>query len=411
MPVVLSDVVVDVVDAVGKLRADDRLVTSAEQQLNEVEALFDVLTVVQSQLVRRLGDARDVDAFAEVTGRAIRGWLREEIFLSSWETSRYLLCLRRLPSYPVVAEAVDAAEISLAHVHGIITALDKLPVELRATLEPGLVEHAKFCVPEDIASFIDKLLEVLGIDKASDIRRERRHAERNVNLHASFEGQRVLHGTLTPEVGEALARALAKAAQPTGSDDNRTPGQRQHDALGVIADHYLSSDGTPSFAGAPRTAIITIDFETLENQLRDGWITLPDGAKISAATARRLACDAEMIPVVLGSNSEILDIGQANREFTTAQRRAAYLRDGGRCAFPDCRGQVVQLHHIKFKRHGGPATLDNCTWLCAFHHWLLHEGHWALERDPVDGSYLWTGPLGQRRRRKLRSTAPPPSTG
>jgi len=397
----LSDAVVDVVDAVGKLRADDRLVTSAEQQLNEVEALFDVLTVVQSQLVRRLGDARDVDAFAEVTGRAIRGWLREEIFLSGWETSRYLLCLRRLPSYPVVAEAFDAAAISLAHVHAIITALDKLPVELRATLESGLVEHARFCVPEDIAAFIDELLEALGIDKVSDIRRERRHAERNVSLHAGFEGQRVLHGTLTPEVGEAMARALARAAQPAGPEDHRTPGQRQHDALGVIADHYLGSDGAPSFAGAPRTAIITIDFETLENQLRDGWITLPDGAKISAATARRLACDAEMIPVVLGSNSEILDIGQANREFTAAQRRAAYLRDGGRCAFPDCRAPVVQLHHITFKRHGGQATIDNSAWLCAFHHWLVHQDGWTLQRDPSDKSYLWTGPHGQQLRRHL----------
>ena len=404
MPARLSETVSDLVAAAGKLAAGDGLVTSSEQHLNEIEALYEVVNVVQAQVVRRLDEARDIDAYAEACGRSMRGWLREEMFLSGTETSRTLLCVRRLPAYPQVRAAFEAGMISLAHAHAVVTALDKLPVDLRDTLEPSLVEHAKFCVPEDINGFVDELLDALGIDKLSDIRRERRHAERHVELHTGFEGQHVLQGSLSPEVGQALARALAKAAQPTDDEDHRTPGQRQHDALGAIANHYLGSDLTPSFNGAPRTAIITIDLETLENQLREAWITLPDGAKLSAATARRLACDAELIPVVLGGRGEILDVGQASREFTTAQRRAAYLRDGGRCAFPDCRGQVAELHHIRFKRHGGPGTLDNAAWLCAFHHYLVHEGGWHLERDRHDGSYLWTGPHGQQRRRRL-STA------
>ena len=49
-------------------------------------------------------------------------------------------------------------------------------------------------------------------------------------------------------------------------------------------------------------------------------------------------------------------------------------------------------------------TLDNAAWLCAFHHWLVHQGQWVLERDPADKSYLWTGPHGQQQRRHL-STA------
>ena len=147
--------------------------------------------------------------------------------------------------------------------------------------------------------------------------------------------------------------------------------------------------------------IITLDLETLENQLRHRWITLPDNTTISAATARRLACDAELIPVVLGTRSEILDVGEAGHEFSVRTRRAAYLRDQGRCAFPDCRGQITELHHIVFRRHHGPATLDNAAWLCDYHHWLVHEGHWTLTRDPVDKSYQWTGPHGQHRTRKL----------
>ena len=231
-----------------------------------------------------------------------------------------------------------------------------------------------------------------------------RLAERGVDLHPTMDGMRSLTGTLTPEVGKELAEALARAGAPAGPDDDRSPRQRAHDALGVIAAAYLGDGGAPSFTGSPRTVIITIDLATLENELQDKWLRLPDGATISASTARRLACDAEIIPVVLGTNGEIVEVGQAGREFDVATRRAAYARDGGRCAFPDCRAPVVELHHIIWRSNRGSSCLDNAAWLCVFHHFLAHKGGWTLQRDPVDKSYLWTGPQGQQRRRHL-STA------
>jgi len=144
-----------------------------------------------------------------------------------------------------------------------------------------------------------------------------------------------------------------------------------------------------------------MDLDTLEDQLRQAWIALPSGARISAATARRLACDAAIIPVVLGAPSEVLDIGQVDHEFTAAIRRAAWVRDGGRCAFPDCRNRPGELHHIRFRRHGGATSLANAAWVCPYHHWLAHEGGWTLHRQPTDGSYRWTGPNGQHRTRHL----------
>ena len=402
MSVVLSDVVTDVVGAAEKLRADDRLVTSAEQQLNDLEALRDAMTTLEAVFVHRLRDARMADAPESVCGRATKGWLREELFCSAGETSRLMRCVFRLPAYPLVQAAFDTAQISMAHVLALMTALDHLrDAALRDTLEPILVEHARLCAPEDIASFVDALLDALGIDKASDVRRERRLAERGVDVQPTWDGMRALHGTLTPEVGADFAEALAQASRPSGEDDDRTPRRRQHDALGVIARAYLASHGVPSFTGTPRTVIVTMDLETLENQLLEKWLRLPDGATISAATARRLACDAEIIPVVLGRHGQVIEIGQAGREFDAATRRAAYARDGGRCAFLGCRGRVVELHHIVFRRNGGMGTFDNAAWLCAFHHYLVHEGHWTLQRDPVDKSYLWTGPAGQQRRRHL----------
>jgi hypothetical protein len=403
VPAILSDVVADVVAAADKLRADDRLITSPDAVLGDLEAILGAITTLQAAAVRRLRDAWNIDATTEVCGRSMKRWLVEEQLLPGPEASRLMRLMHTLPAHPLTESAFETAQINAAHAAAIVTALATLPPDIRDTVEPHLIERAEYYPPEEISGFVDELLDRLGMDKASDLRRERRHAQRQVSVGRTLDGGRSLVGTLTPEIGEQLEQALALATQGGGLEDKRTVAQRHHDALGVIAASYLANHQTPSFNGAPRTVIVTIDLQTLENQLRQRWLTLPSGAVICADTARRLACDAELIPAVLGSNSEVLDIGQADHEFTTAIRRAAYLQDDGRCAFPNCCNPVSELHHIAFRRHGGPTSLDNAAWLCAYHHWLAHEGRWTLARGP-DRNYLWTGPHGQQRTRHL-STA------
>ena len=403
MPAVLSDAVSDLVAVAAKVRADDRLITDPWMQVGDTDALLETIVVLQAVAVRRLRLLDADEVTSELFGRGTRRYLCEEVCLAGAEASRYMRLLRHLPSYPATEAAFDAAEINAAHVTAIITALQSLPPDLRDAVEPHLIERARQFPPEEIAGFVDELLERLGLDKAGDVRRERKLTERGVDLARTLDGARSMSANLTPDVGDAVERAFAKAGATTGPDDDRTLRQRQHDALGEIANHYLATHGDPpSFTGAPRTMIITIDLETLENQLLERWITLPDGATISAATARRLACDAGLIPVVLGRDGQLLDVGEAGHEFNATTRRAAYYRDGGRCAFPDCRNPLAELHHIHFRRHGGDDSLDNAAWLCVYHHWLVHEGGWTLQRDPVDKSYLWTGPYGQQRIRKLK---------
>jgi hypothetical protein len=399
VPAILSEVVADVIAAASKLRADDRLITSPDMLLGDTETLLEAITVLQAVLVRRLRAATAVDATVEICGRSPKRWLVDDQLLAGPEASRLIRLVRRLPAHPLTEAVYDTAEITTAHAAAILTALSSLPAGIRDTVEPHLIGRARHYPPEEIAGFLDELLQRLGLDKAGDVRREHRHTHRGVDIATTLAGTRSLTATLTPEVGQRFEAALNHAAQKSGLEDDRTPRQRRHDALAVIADTYLAST-EPSFTGAPRTVIITLDLATLESQLRDAWITLPSGTAITAQTARRLACDAEIIPVVLASTGEILDIGQADHEFTTGIRRAAYVRDHGRCAFPQCGNPAVELHHIVFRRHGGPTSLANAAWLCAFHHWLVHEGRWTLCRDP-HGDYLWTSPTGRQLTRQL----------
>ena len=103
---------------------------------------------------------------------------------------------------------------------------------------------------------------------------------------------------------------------------------------------------------------------------------------VCAETARRLACDAGVIPVLLGGRSEPLDIGRLTRTVPTGMRRALELRDGG-CRFPGCDrpASFCDAHHVKFWARGGPTCLTNLVLLCQFHHTMVHEGHWRLELD------------------------------
>jgi len=54
----------------------------------------------------------------------------------------------------------------------------------------------------------------------------------------------------------------------------------------------------------------------------------------------------------------------------------------------------MDLHHIEWWSNGGTTDLDNAAWLCAFHHWLVHEARWTMRRDKAR-SYVFTAPDGR----------------
>jgi hypothetical protein len=106
---------------------------------------------------------------------------------------------------------------------------------------------------------------------------------------------------------------------------------------------------------------------------------------IDAGAARRLAAKAEIIPVVLGSDSEVLDLGRASRAFTRAQRRALEERDGG-CASCGRPGAYAEAHHLTWWSRGGTSDLDNGILLCTACHHRVHNDGWEIRIDPPAGA-------------------------
>jgi hypothetical protein len=377
-------------------QASDGLCLDANARCNALEELFTAESVLRAAQTQLLAEVDLTAATVEATGRASRSWLVEEQMFSPAEAGRRLRIARGLGEFPLTGQAFAVGDISAEHVLVIIAGLAQITdTGVRATVEEQLVGLSRLHPAPEVAGLLDQLLVALGVEPSADEAAARRYATRQVSLADTFGGTGSLSGTLTSEVREKLQLALAAAGMKAGPEDTRSTGQRMHDALGEIAGHYLATAALPDINGERPRLVVTMQLDALLGNLQDQWATLGAGLPIAPATARRLACDAEIIPAVLDATSDVLDLGRSSRAFSTAIRRAAWLRDGARCAFGGCRRRISELHHIIWWSHGGHTSLDNAAWLCAFHHWLAHEGGWTLRRNATN-SYTWTSPTGQQ---------------
>jgi hypothetical protein len=141
-----------------------------------------------------------------------------------------------------------------------------------------------------------------------------------------------------------------------------------------------SSPDLPSQAGDSTHILVTMSYEQLLSGL--GMAYLEGVGPISAADARIMGCDAGIIPAVLGSAGQPLDVGRKQRLATKAQRLALILRDGG-CAFPGCdvAPRHCTPHHIVYWAHHGETKIDNLVLLCTKHHRLIHLSEWKVRMN------------------------------
>ncbi len=134
----------------------------------------------------------------------------------------------------------------------------------------------------------------------------------------------------------------------------------------------------PSRGGDRPRVLVSIDFDKLKAGV--GAATMVDtGDLLDPATVRRLACDAQVIPQVLGGDSQILDQGRACRTAQGPLRVAVIARDAG-CVHPGCTRppRWCDVHHVVPWWNGGETNLGNCVVLCGFHHRLYDAGTWAI---------------------------------
>lgn len=119
--------------------------------------------------------------------------------------------------------------------------------------------------------------------------------------------------------------------------------------------------------------------------LADAHGMTANGVDIPPGQLRQLLARANIIPIVLGGNSQVLDMGRKMRYHKGAIREAIMARDRG-CIVPDCTAppdQVETDHYLKSWSDGGETSVWSGAGLCTGDHHKRHAGQ--IEVIDVDG--------------------------
>ncbi|MQA13837.1 MAG: DUF222 domain-containing protein [Pseudonocardiaceae bacterium] len=323
--------------------------------------LADMLSLSKAEARTRVGHAEQVGTRRALTGEALPARL------------------------PETAAALAAGEIGPAHLRIINEAMaaisDTATPADREWAEAHLTGWAPRLDPAALGRLAARVLVWLDPDGPEPATEEAPAPSGALRLRDRRNGGVGFEGWLGSEHGPALRELIERLAAPRpaseGIPDPRGVEERQADALVEVCGLARGAEHTPSSAGEPPHLTITLDLNTLIDGI--GAAACDYGSYLSAGEIRRWACEAKVIPVVLGGRSELLDVGRAMRTVPLGIRRALVVRDRG-CAFPGCGRPPSQCtaHHVIHWIDGGETSLQNCVLLCEHHHRVVHHTGWGI---------------------------------
>jgi hypothetical protein len=309
--------------------------------------------------------------------------------------------------------AVSAGQVNVEQARVIVRALDELPSDLDPELalkaEAHLVAEAAFFDPKRLRILGRKVLEVVAPEVFEDQERRRLEDEErrarettSLTMRTRGDGTTDIRARVSDAVAARLKTYLEAFTAPRrghldqGPDDidpdtgRRVPhAVRLGHAFGALLE-ALPAQVLPRHGGSATTLVVTLDYDRLRARL--GSAELSTGDVISASEAMRLACTADLVPVVLNGDGVPLHLGRARRLFDEAQRRAMGIRDGHcRAHGCDLPAAWCEAHHKTDWCRGGKTDIADGVLLCPWHH---HRAH-----DPAfDTEYLLSGDVRFRRR-------------
>ncbi|TDO59063.1 uncharacterized protein DUF222, partial [Kribbella sp. VKM Ac-2571] len=372
----------------------DEMVSTLDATYAEI-ARLETLALRLTAGLETIGYAKDVGA-----GTTAR-FLTFRYRVDATKARRDVHLANALPKYPAVAAAlpdpdpeVEGGGVLLhpAQAEAIVSALEKLPstvpVEDLAVAEREMVELGRTHGPLDLRKTGVQVRNRLDTDGPEPAEQQAYDRE-TLKLKTADNGV-AFTGFLANENAELFRTLIHTHAKPRktidGALDPRSRDKRQADALTTVLTTATTPPGPPADAGRRQSGalspghgpkphiIVTIDFNDLKAATANATGRLIYGDALSAATIRRLACDAHILPVVLGSDSQPLDVGATVRLATGPMRKALIARDKG-CVCCGAPPIYCDAHHVTSWIDGGETKLDNLVLLR-----LSHESSWPGSR-------------------------------
>jgi hypothetical protein len=275
--------------------------------------------------------------------------------------------------------------------------------DTRRDAQRVLAGQAAVLDPTQTTVLAKRTLAVLDPDAGDRLAHDEDLRDLGRGLTFTPDGTGLVHvrGALTPVCAGLLATAIDADSAPRpaadGTPDHRTPAQRRHDGLQQVLSRVVAADGLlPSTHGSPYRLVVTVPHTTLLAQLQRGACDgaapvqpglLPDGWPISPLTVQTMACDADLVPVLVDQNHQPLDVGDTQYAFPPKIRTAIIARDKG-CTYPGCGAPApwCDVHHLIRFRDDGPTSVDNGALLCGRHHRYVHALHLTGQVATRDGT-------------------------
>ena len=398
----------------AEARRQVRVATHLTKYAATSTALPDPATPFTNPATAQPGDGDG--AVAEVGAEGTSGSWR----VSPAQATAIVSVLDQVPS-TVPVENLELAEqqlINLAATH-TPTELRRAGRRIRDLLDPDGPE------PDEKAAYTRESLSLKTVDRGVTFRgylaNENAELFRTL-IHAHARPHKTVDGQLDPRSREkrqadalttilnaagtaTTAAASAGTASRAGThtspehSDSAEPGEvvpdgvdgTGSDACDGSANDVASSAETGFVPGhGPKPHIsITIDYNDLAAATANATGDMIFGDNLSAATVRRLACDAQILPIVLGTKSQPLDVGTTQRLVTRPMRSALNARDKG-CVICNAPPIQCEAHHIISWLDGGITAISNLALLCKRDHLDLHSGHWQIRI--LDGVVHVTNP-------------------
>jgi Domain of unknown function (DUF222)/HNH endonuclease len=371
--------------AVSEVSSLDEL----EHEICELAAHIAVATCRWLGLVAEFDDRR---GWAEWGVRSCAHWLSWKCSLALGAARERVRVAHRLQELPAIHEAFSRGQLSYCKVRALTRAAT--PATEAGLLEIGL--HATGAQLEKLVRCYSKALSAtLG---AAQRAQEMRYLKWSWNEDGTLR----LEAQLPADDAAVVVNALTALQELPREGDEYVPSPVaacRADALVALAKGGVAEAGA---SGGTPEVVVHVDAATLASDEVVERAELVDGPTLAPETVRRLGCDAAVVRIV-ERDGRPLTVGRRTRTIPPALRRALRSRDDG-CQFPGCTHRhFLHAHHIQHWARGGPTTLENLVQLCSYHHRLVHEGGFRVERSGR-GSVRFRRPDG-------RAIAPAPGCG
>ncbi|WP_433606662.1 DUF222 domain-containing protein [Prescottella agglutinans] len=365
-----------------------------------LDAAVDISREIERLEALRAAAVGEIDHRAvsfDVLGfRSVKLWLASNTLMEVPAAARVLSLAKALRREPEIADAFENGRISADHAALIAKFCEQPPRGLpdealdpcrNLLLDCATGPHATTTALRGCVARLEHIFESDELPASEDTDRNEFHASKTLN------GRVAVKGDLDSETGEMLLTALSALTKPRNPTDDpatsQTPGRRRAEAFGAILRQYLNSGAAPVEGGERPHVSLHVNARDLARTASEHGDALdlfgnadvahmPWTGPLTIASARRLACDCHLTPIVMDDGIP-LDLGRTSRTVSKKQRRALVARDHG-CAFPGCGAPPAHCegHHVKHWIDGGPTDLDNLVLLCRYHHRLLHHSHWQV---------------------------------